>query len=265
MNKTSIDKQFGAFEDLGKQQKEQKSMSTLRIDTRQSPIRTITFDNPPGNLVNPEMILELQQAVADVEADASVRVVIFDSADDQVFLGKYDLSRAADTPNDSGPTGLPTWLDLTKRLTQLPVVSIAKIRGATRGVGSEFALACDLRFASLERAQIDQPEVSGRVVPGGGAIARLPGLCGRGRTLEIILGSTPLDGALADHYGVVNRSLPDRDLDAFVDELATRIAGFDSQAIRESKALIDAETLPDNQQLLDPYKAFFGSVARLAS
>ena len=240
-------------------------MSTLHIDMAQSPIRTITFANPPGNLVNPEMILELQQAITDLEHDVHVRVVIFESAHEEVFLGPYDLSRAADTPNDPGPTGLPTWLDLTTRLTRLPVVSIAKIRGATRGVGSEFALACDLRFASLERAHIDQPEVSKRVVPGGGAIARLPGLCGRARTLEIILGSTPLDGALADHYGVVNRALPDLELDGFVGELASRIAGFDSLAISESKALIDAETLPDNEQLVAPYQAFFGSVARLAS
>ena len=159
---------------------------------------------------------------------------------------------------------MPTWLDLTTRLTRLPVVSIAKIRGATRGVGSEFALACDLRFASLERARIDQPEVSKRVVPGGGP-SPLPGLCGRARTLEIILGSTPLDGALADHYGVVNRALPDQELDGFIDELASRIAGFDSQAISESKALINTETLPDNEQLVAPYQAFFGSVARLAS
>src|ERR1700722_4085577 len=147
-------------------------MSTLRLDTEQSPIRTITFDNPPGNLVNPEMILELQRAITDLERDVQVRVVILESADEEIFLGPYDLSRAAETPNDPGPTGLPAWLDLTTRLTRLPVVSIAKIRGATHGVGSEFALACDLRFASLERALIDQPEVSARVVPGGGAIAR---------------------------------------------------------------------------------------------
>jgi hypothetical protein len=63
----------------------------------------------------------------------------------------------------------------------------------------------------------------------------------------------------------VNRSLPDQELDSFVDQLASRVAGFDGQAISESKALIDAETLPDNQQLLAPYQAFFGSVARLVS
>ena len=240
-------------------------MSTLQVDSSQFPIRTITFDNPPANLVNPEMILELQQAITDLEDAVGVRVVVFESAHEEVFLGPYDLSRAGDTPNDPGPTGLPTWLDLTTRLTRMPVVSIAKIRGATRGVGSEFALACDLRFASLERAHIDQPEVSKRVVPGGGAIARLPGLCGRARTLEIILGSAPLDGALADHYGVVNRALPDQELDDFIDELASRIAGYDSRAIRESKALIDAETLPDPDQLVAPYQAFFGSVDRLAS
>jgi enoyl-CoA hydratase/carnithine racemase len=105
---------------------------------------------------------------------------------------------------------MPPWLDLTVRLSRLPVVSIAAIRGAARGVGQEFALACDLRSASREHTAIDQPEVSHRLVPGGGAISRLPALVGRARALEIILGSVVLDGAGAERYGVVNRALPDR-------------------------------------------------------
>jgi enoyl-CoA hydratase/carnithine racemase len=240
-------------------------MATVRIDKSRTAVWIASFHNPPDNRVTPEMILELQAIVTQLEQEGSVRVVIFDSANDDVFLGPYDLSRAADTPNDAGPTGMPTWLDLTARLSRLPTVSIAKIRGATRGVGSEFALACDMRFASLERARIDQPETSARVVPGGGAIARLPGLAGRARTLEIILGSITLSGALADHYGVVNRAVPDAELDAFVDDLADRIAGFDGQVISESKALIDEATLPEDDRLLAPYHAFFGSVARLVA
>jgi enoyl-CoA hydratase/carnithine racemase len=149
--------------------------------TRSQPhLLTVTFDNPPANLVDPEMILELQALVEQLEQDPEATVVVFESANDDHFLGPYDISRAADTPSAPGPTEMPPWLDLTVRLSRLPILSIAVIRGASRGVGAEFALACDLRFASLERTAIDQPEVSKRFVPGGGAVSRLPALVGRG-------------------------------------------------------------------------------------
>jgi len=163
--------------------------------TRSATRWNVTFANPPENRVDPEMILELQALVDELDHDTEVTVVVFASDDADHFLGPYDMSRAADTPDTPGPTGLPPWLDLTARLSRLPVVSIARIRGTSRGVGQEFALACDLRFASLERTAIDQPEVRHRLVPGGGAIARLPALAGRARALELILGSAVLDGA----------------------------------------------------------------------
>jgi enoyl-CoA hydratase/carnithine racemase len=154
------------------------------------------------------------------------------------------------------------WLDLTVRLSRLPAVSIAVIRGASRGVGQEFALACDLRFASLERTAIDQPEVRARLVPGGGAIPRLPPLVGRGRALELILGSEVIDGAIAERYGVVNRALPDAELNGFVAKLAGEIAGFDLQVLGEAKGLIDRLTLPAESDLLNASDAFLESAAR---
>ena len=225
----------------------------------------VTFDNPPANVVDPEMIIELQELVDELEHDFDVTVVVFNSANSAHFLGPYDLSRAADTPNAPGPTGMPPWLDMTVRLSRLPVVSIAVIRGASRGVGQEFALACDLRFASLENTAIDQPEVSKRLVPGGGAISRLPGLAGRARALEVILGSVVLDGATAERYGVVNRALPDAELDGFVETLAGDLASLDRSVLADAKALVDRTTLPADAELVSAYETFFDSAARLAA
>jgi enoyl-CoA hydratase/carnithine racemase len=230
--------------------------------TRGATAWRVTFANPPANVVDPEMILELQALVGELEADPGVTVVVFDSAYRDHFLGPYDLSRAADTPSEPGPTGMPPWLDLTARLSRLPAVSIAVIRGASRGVGQEFALACDIRFASLENAAIDQPEVSKEVVPGGGAISRLPLLVGRARALELVLGSVVLDGATAERYGVVNRALPDAELDDHVAAFAGEIAGYDRRALAEAKALIDRTTLPPDADLVTAYEAFFSSTAR---
>jgi enoyl-CoA hydratase/carnithine racemase len=223
----------------------------------------VTFENRPLNLVDPAMIRELHTLVGELEADPDLRAVVFDSAVQGRFLGPYDMSQAAQTPNEPGSTGLPMWLDLTVRLSLLPAVSIAVIRGASRGVGNEFALACDLRFASLEHAVIDQPEVSAGVVPGGGAIPRLPGLAGRARALEVVLGAAPFDAATAERYGLVNRALPDADLDAFTDALADRIAGHDRRTLAEAKALIDAATLPSQDDLATSYRAFFTAAGRL--
>jgi len=242
---------------------EECEMPDAFIVSRPRPgICRLTFDNRPGNLVDPDMILQLQAQIGAWEADDELRVVIFDSAIDGHFLGPYDLSQAARTPSEIGPTGMPPWLDLTERLSRLPVVSIAVIRGASLGVGNEFALACDLRFASVERALINQPEVGRGFVPGGGAVSRLPGLIGRARALEVVLGSVAIDGPTAQTYGLVNRALPDAGLDGFVDDLAGRIAGFDRRALAETKALINVATLPTHNTQTDAYQAFFASVAR---
>jgi enoyl-CoA hydratase/carnithine racemase len=237
------------------------ALAVNRTETRWN----VTFANPPVNLVDPEMILELQALVDDLEHDPDVTVVVFASANADHFLGPYDMARAAETPTSPGPTGMPPWLDLTARLSRLPVVSIAVIRGASRGVGQEFALACDLRFASLEQTTIDQPEVGHRLVPGGGAIARLPALVGRARALEMILGSVVLDGATAERYGVVNRALPDAELDWFVARLADELAGLDRRVLADAKALIDGATLPADAELVTAYETFFASAARLSS
>ena len=233
--------------------------------TRSESWWTVTFANPPANLVDPELILELQALVDELEHDPAVTVVVFRSDDADHFLGPFDMSRAADTPSEPGPTGMPPWLDLTVRLSRLPVVSIAVIRGASRGVGQEFALACDLRFASVEHTAIDQPEVRAGLVPGGGAISRLPALVGRARALELIAGSVVLDGATAERYGAVNRSLPDAELDDFVDELAGQIAKVDRRVLAEAKALVDKATLPADADLVTAYGAFFASAARLVA
>jgi enoyl-CoA hydratase/carnithine racemase len=106
------------------------------------------------------------------------------------------------------------------RLSRAPVVSIASIRGRATGVGSELAVASDMRFASREKTIPSQWEVGAGLVPGGGPMARLPRLIGRGRALEVLLSADDIGGDLAERYGYVNRSLPDAELDAFYAPIA---------------------------------------------
>ena len=206
----------------------------------------VTFDHPPLNIFGPETIPQLNEIVTALETDSDVKVVVFDSAVDGFFLTHYNfLAKLEDTTRLlPGATGLSPLPDMLVRLSRAPVVSIASIRGRATGVGSELALACDMRFASLERAILSQFEVGAGLVPGGGPMARLPRLIGRGRALEVLLGADDIPGDLAERYGYVNRALPDAELDAFVEALAMRIASFDKQAIVETKNFVNIASSP---------------------
>src|SRR3989449_8010769 len=197
----------------------------------------VTLNHPPLNIFGPKTIPQLSEIITAIETDKDLKVVVFDSAIDGFFMTHYDFLAKIEETNSLplGPTGLQPLPDMLVRLSRASAASIASIRGRATGVGSELALACDMRFASREKAVLSQWEVGAGVVPGGGPMARLPRLMGRGRALEVLLGADDIPGDLAELYGYVNRSLPDSDLDAFVESLATRIASFDKQAIRSEE------------------------------
>lgn len=223
-----------------------------------------TFANPPINLIDPDTILELAELLTTLEEDPDVRVIVFASDDPEFFLAHYDVlaDKARTAAMLPGPTGMHPWLDVLVRLSRAPVASIAQIRGRARGAGSEFALACDMRFASAEKAILGQFEVGLGAVPGGNPMVRLAGLAGRGRALEVVLGADDFPGLLAERYGYVNRALPDAELDAFVDRLARRLARFDKNAIAETKRLVDDASLPDDAVFPAALAAYFRSVTR---
>ena len=227
----------------------------------------VTFDHPPLNIFGPDTIPQLNEIITALETDEHVKVVVFDSAVQGFFLTHYDfLAKLEDTTRLSpGPTGLQPLPDMLVRLSRAPVVSIASIRGRATGVGSELALACDMRFASRENAILSQWEVGAGVVPGGGPMARLPRLMGRGRALEVLLGADDIPGDMAELYGYVNRSLPDADLDAFVDGLATRIASFDKRAISETKRFADVASLPPDFEISPEWDVCLASIMRPAA
>src|SRR5579871_5402109 len=238
----------------------------IRLTRRYAAYWRITIDNPPINVMGPEMVKQFQEVISALEADEQVRVVIFDSAVDDYFLNHSDFTARLEdlTSMPSGPTGLPPWPDFLVRLTRLPVASIALIRGRATGNGSEITLACDMSFASREKAIISQWEVGVGMVAGGGPMARLPQLIGRNRALEVLLSSEDIGADQAEAYGYMNRALPDADLDAFVEELATRVAKFDKWAIAQTKRLANS-SLPPDVELGAGWDACIASLGRPAA
>src|SRR5258705_4461445 len=210
----------------------------IRLNRVTPSLCRVVLDNPPLNLMGPEFVLQIREIVRELENDDRVKVVVFESAVDGFFLNRSDfLANFEDlTSIPQGPTGLEAWPDVLVRLTRAPFVSIALIRGRATGNGSELALACDMSFASREKALLSQWEVGVGLVAGGGPMARLPRVMGRGRALEVLLSADDIRGADAEPYAYVNRALPHAELDNFVDGLPTRLASFDKWPIANPNA-----------------------------
>jgi enoyl-CoA hydratase/carnithine racemase len=215
----------------------------------------VTLDNPPINLIDDSLYDELYDLVAEIEASAMLKVVTFESANPDFFIAHY--SSAAPRSR----FGVPPWIETAHRLANSSVLSIAVIRGRVRGGGSEFALGCDLRFASREKAIFGQPEVGTGLLPGGGAMQRLPLLVGRARALEIVLGADDYDADAAERYGWINRAIPEAELDGFVAHFVKRITSFDRRILGTAKSIINKIGLPDQKALQETQDLFLQTFA----
>ena len=232
-----------------------QSWMHLRVDRRSPSYCRVTFDHPPTNAITATTVAELVEVVDLIEQDSDLNVVVFDSANPDFYLADYDVENdpGRTAALGLGPTGLPAWIDALVRLARAPAVTLASVRGRARGAGCEFILACDLRFASRENTLLGQFEVGVRVVPGGGPMDQLARLVGRGRALEILLLADDLDGPRAEQYGYVNRVIADDRLDTEIEAIASRLAGFDRDAIARTKSYVDQMiAIADNIPERDP-------------
>lgn len=234
--------------------------STINVERPTPKICKITFSNPPVNLIVPETVSRLHEVVKELSEDAQVQVVIFTSSVSDYFFNHFNLAEASKFPMLPGADSMPVWVDLVLRLSKAPFISIASIRGRTRGGGNELTLACDLRYASREHALFGQPEVGAGILPGGGGSERLPRLIGRDRALEAILSSDDYDADLAERYGWVTRAIADAELDRFVDSMASRLASFDKPALAAAKAQVNRATLPPDADLRAAYAEYVNSL-----
>lgn len=206
-----------------------------------------TIDNPPINLITRELLIDLLKFSERVAADPESTVVVLQSANPDFFIAHFDVTLLQSEPGEAPPrpTELNAFDSMIERLRTMPKATIAKVAGRIGGGGSELAMGCDMRFAALGRAVMNQMEVPIGIIPGGGGTQRLPRLIGASRAAELILGGIDLDAATGEAWGYFNRSLPPEELDPFVDDLARRIASFDRAAVRGAKeAILRSQTDP---------------------
>jgi len=230
-------------------------MTRLTVDKQVPGYWRVTLDHPPINTVDDLMYDEIFDLVQAIDAEPALKVVTFESANRDYFLAHYGIGQS------QSRFGTPRWIEAAVQLANSNVLSVAVVRGRARGGGSEFALACDIRFASREKAVFGQPEVGFGLIPGGGALDRLPLLVGRARAIEIVLGADDFDADTAERYGWINRPVPEAELDDFVQAFVRRVLAFDGHALATSKQRLNQVLLPDPDQLATT-QAAFGEVLR---
>jgi len=217
-------------------------------------VATATLDHPPMNLMDGVLLPSLRGFLDRVRTDGDVRVVVFDSADDEFFSAHGDMHYLTDpdalpaatraaiaaAPGATIPDGMNILQAMSEEVRALPQVTIGKVAGFARGAGNEFLMSLDMRFAAIGRSGQGQSEALMGILPGGGGTVNITRLIGRPRALEVILGGDLVDAELAERYGLVNRALPAHEIDAYVNTLARRIAGLRPQVIRVIKDTVNA-------------------------
>jgi enoyl-CoA hydratase/carnithine racemase len=239
-----------------------RPINTLQLRTEDG-VLFATIAAPPMNLLGPELVRDIVSLFMLAETDDSLRVIVFKSADPDYFIPHVDLTRVTEYRAEAARlTGEASIAALFRRVSASRLVTIAQIEGRVRGAGSEFVLACDMRFAARETAIFGQFEPAFGQVPGGGAAQYLTRLMGRGRALEVMLTAADYDADLAERYGWINRALPADALDEFVEALAHRIAAFPAAGHVAVKERVNAISLAPLDDFLRDSDLFRDSVGR---
>lgn len=218
----------------------------------------VTIDHGDINLLDVTLFVSLLRLTEALMTADDVTVVVVSSANPDFFIAHFDVAAILDAASSGGaaPDEPGPFHVMVERWRTMPCATIAKVAGIVRGGGCEVVSSFDMRFADLVRARFGQPEVALGIIPGGSGTQRLPGLVGRGRALELVLGCDDLDGRTAEAWGLVNRALASDALDPFVDDLADRIASYPPSAVREAKASVLAAGHDPAPGLLHEARAF---------
>jgi len=217
-------------------------------------LAVVTISNPPINIITPPLYAELAALVGELKADSNLTVVVFKSADPDFFLAHFDVSAILTFPTDTPAEKdyeLNEYHIMCERVRTMDKVTIAQIEGRVGGGGSEFVSSMDMRFGVIGKTKINQMEIPLGILPGGTGTQRLPRLVGRGRAMEIVLGGDDLDAETAERWGYLNRIFAADEIDAWVMNLARRIASFPVEAVRLGKESVNAAEKPLAEGLLD--------------
>jgi enoyl-CoA hydratase/carnithine racemase len=208
-------------------------------------IAVLTFDRPPLNAIDEQVVTELAEATVELSADDGTRAVLVRSALEGVFMAGADVNEFERIAEEGVDRALLAQQVFTG-FAELPQPTVAAINGHALGGGLELALACDFRFAArLEGALIGLPEVRLGLLPGAGGTQRLTRIVGPARATELIMKGIQLspDEAAAD--GIVRFLAAPDELEAKARDYTVRLARQAPIALRGIKRAIRASFTPD--------------------
>ncbi|WP_413662168.1 enoyl-CoA hydratase/isomerase family protein [Microbulbifer sp. CNSA002] len=211
---------------------------TAKQDDR---ILTVTFDFGPVNVQGQEMLADLNSLAMRLERDRETKVVVFQSANPEVWVCHYDTELLKDMSDEAVSREEAQLLDLQaicERISKVPQATIAKLEGFARGGGHELALSLDMRFAARGKYKFMQMEVGMGILPCGGGASRMARQTGLGKALEIILSARDFDADEAESLGTINKALEPDEIGEYVDSLAKRIAQFPAESINACKQAV---------------------------
>jgi enoyl-CoA hydratase/carnithine racemase len=238
------------------------NFETLKV-RREGTVLFVEIDAPPMNLMGPELIRDLVSLIQQTEPDESVQILVFSSADPDYFISHVDVTRVTENREAAKKlNGEASIGQLFHHISISRLVTIAQIEGRVRGVGSEFILACDMRFAAIESAVFSQFEPSFGVIPGAGGAQHLVRLMGRGRALEVMLSAEDYNAEIAERYGWINRAMPTNKLGDFVSSLAHRIAMFPAAGRSVVKDRVNAISLAQIEDIRRDSQLFLEGAQR---
>ncbi len=203
-------------------------------------VATITIDRPKAlNALNPQVLSELAEAIAQVAADPALRALILTGAGEKAFVAGADIAAMAAFSMEDAQAFGALGHRVLDSLEALGVPVIAAVNGFALGGGSELALACDLIYAS-EKAKFGLPEVTLGVIPGFGGTQRLTRLVGRARARELIFTGELIDAAKAKEVGLALEVLAPEQLLPHCRKVAATIAKRGPLAVAKAKQVINA-------------------------
>ena len=204
-------------------------------------IATVTFDFGATNIQGQEMLADLNSLAMRLERDRETKVVIFQSANPEIWVAHYDTELLKDMSTEAVARNEAELLDLQavcERISKVPQATIAKLEGFARGGGHELALALDMRFAARGKFKFMQMEVGMGILPCGGGASRMARQTGLGRALEIILSAQDYDADDAERFGTINKALDPDEIGPYIETLAKRIAQFPAASINACKQMV---------------------------
>jgi enoyl-CoA hydratase len=223
----------------------------------QAPIATVTVNRPKAlNALNVRVVEELAQILRDVRHDPAIRALIITGAGDRAFVAGADIAAMSEMSAVQGLEFTRLGHRVLQSMEELPIPIIAAVNGFALGGGLELAMACDMIIAS-DKARFGQPEINLALIPGFGGTQRLPRRIGHPRARQLIFTGDPIDAKTALEWGLVNQVVAPDQLLASARQLAEKIAGKSSMAVRQAKAaLVAAATMTEDAGLKYEQQAF---------